>query len=111
VSGTPGRRFTSLTAGVHPRVAQELLGHSTVGITLGTCSHVAEGMEADAAALVAGMMTISVLIRHQLRAKSVSRSGHMRHAESTDLGKWSVRGHLHTNHTPAARRPHLRERG
>lgn len=80
MSGTPGRRFTSLTAGVHPRVAQELLGHSTVGITLGTCSHVAEGMEADAAALVAGMMTISVLIRHQLRAKSVSRSGHMRHA-------------------------------
>jgi integrase len=50
----------ALTAGVHPRVAQERLGHSTVGITLDTYSHVAEGMQADAAALVAGMMTISV---------------------------------------------------
>jgi integrase len=50
----------ALTAGVHPRVAQERLGHSTVGITLGTYSHVAEGMQADAAALVAGMMTSSV---------------------------------------------------
>jgi integrase len=37
---------TSLTAGVHPRVAQERMGHSTVGITLGTYSHVAEGMQA-----------------------------------------------------------------
>jgi integrase len=47
----------ALTAGVHPRVAQERMGHSTVGITLGTYSHVAEGMQADAAALVAQLMT------------------------------------------------------
>ncbi|MGH7749652.1 MAG: tyrosine-type recombinase/integrase, partial [Candidatus Dormibacteria bacterium] len=47
----------ALSAGVHPRVAQERMGHSTVGITLGTYSHVAEGMQADAAALVAGLMT------------------------------------------------------
>ncbi len=33
------------------------MGHSTVGITLGTYSHVAEGMQADAAALVAQLMT------------------------------------------------------
>ncbi|MGH3763933.1 MAG: hypothetical protein ACRDS0_20685 [Pseudonocardiaceae bacterium] len=51
---------TSLSAGVHPRVAQERLGHATVGITLGTYSHVAEGMQADAAALVAGLMTTGV---------------------------------------------------
>lgn len=49
-----------LTAGVHPRVTQERLGHSTVGITLGTYSHVTAGMQADAAALVAGLMTTGV---------------------------------------------------
>lgn len=49
-----------LSAGVHPRVAQERLGHATVGITLGTYSHVTEGMQADAAALVAGLMTTGV---------------------------------------------------
>lgn len=42
---------------MHPRVAQERLGHATVGITLGTYSHVTEGMQADAAALIGGMMT------------------------------------------------------
>ena len=47
----------ALSAGVHPRIAQERMGHSTIGITLGTYSHVTEGMQADAAALVAGMMT------------------------------------------------------
>lgn len=50
----------ALSAGVHPRVAQERMGHSTVGITLGTYSHVTEGMQADAAALIAGMMTTGV---------------------------------------------------
>lgn len=50
----------ALTAGVHPRVAQERMGHSTVGITLGTYSHVTEGLQDQAAALIAGMMTTSV---------------------------------------------------
>jgi integrase len=47
----------ALTAGVHPRVAQERLGHATVGVTLGIYSHVTEGLHDAAAALVAGMMT------------------------------------------------------
>jgi integrase len=50
----------ALTAGVHPRVAQERMGHSTVGITLGTYSHVTEGLQDQAAALIAGMMTTGV---------------------------------------------------
>lgn len=50
----------ALSAGVHPRVAQERLGHATIGITLGIYSHVTEGMQADAAALVAGLMTAPV---------------------------------------------------
>jgi len=41
-----------LAAGVHPKVASERLGHSKVGITLDTYSHVLPNMQADAAALV-----------------------------------------------------------
>lgn len=38
-----------LGAGVHPKVASERLGHSTVGITLDLYSHVVEGLDVDAA--------------------------------------------------------------
>jgi integrase len=43
----------ALEAGVHPKVVSERLGHSTVGITLDTYSHVVQGLDADAAATVA----------------------------------------------------------
>ncbi|WP_062225700.1 tyrosine-type recombinase/integrase [Aureimonas frigidaquae] len=38
-----------LAAGIHPKVAQERLGHSTIAITLDIYSHVMPGMGADAA--------------------------------------------------------------
>jgi integrase len=41
-----------LTSGIHPKVAQERLGHSTIGITLDLYSHVLPGMQEDAAAKV-----------------------------------------------------------
>lgn len=41
-----------LAAGVHPKVASERLGHSTIGITLDLYSHVMPGMQADAAEAV-----------------------------------------------------------
>ena len=44
----------ALADGVHPKVVQERLGHATIGITLGTYSHVTRGMHADAALLIAG---------------------------------------------------------
>ena len=37
-----------LKQGVHPKVVQEWLGHSTITLTLNTSSHVAPGLE-DAA--------------------------------------------------------------
>jgi integrase len=37
-----------LAAGVHPKIAQERLGHSSVGITLDLYSHVLPGMQEDA---------------------------------------------------------------
>lgn len=44
-----GHATALLVAGVHPKVASERLGHSTVMLTLDTYSHVVEGMDADAA--------------------------------------------------------------
>ena len=37
-----------LAAGTHPKVAQETLGHSTVGMTLDLCSHAAPDMQETA---------------------------------------------------------------
>ncbi len=50
----------ALSTGVHPRVAQERLGHATIGITLGTYSHVTTGHHSEAADLVAGIIAGSV---------------------------------------------------
>lgn len=41
-----------LNSGVHPKIASEALGHSTVGITLDTYSHVLPNMQAKAAAAI-----------------------------------------------------------
>ena len=46
----------ALRGGVHPKVVQERLGHSTIGITLNTYSHVSVGMQRDAAETVAGLI-------------------------------------------------------
>jgi integrase len=43
----------ALKAGVHPKIVSERLGHSTIAITLDLYSHVAQGLDADAAELVA----------------------------------------------------------
>jgi integrase len=43
------RHASKVAVGVHPKVASERLGHSTIGITLGLYSHVMPGMQADAA--------------------------------------------------------------
>jgi integrase len=46
----------ALTAGVHPKVVQERLGHANVTITLDTYSHVLQGLQEDAAAKVAHLV-------------------------------------------------------
>jgi integrase len=38
-----------LNRGVHPKVVQELLGHSTISLTLDTYSHVAPALHAEVA--------------------------------------------------------------
>lgn len=58
VDGVPRVKFHNLrhshatqllAAGVHPKVAQERLGHATIGITMDLYSHASETMQADAA--------------------------------------------------------------
>ena len=46
----------ALTAGVHPKVVQERLGHANITITLDTYSHVLQGLQEDAAAKVAALV-------------------------------------------------------
>jgi integrase len=46
----------ALEQGIHPRVVQERLGHSTIAITLGIYSHVSPTLHDEAAHLIAGMI-------------------------------------------------------
>lgn len=46
----------ALASGIHPKVVQERLGHSTVSITLDRYSHVVDGMDHDAAERVASLV-------------------------------------------------------
>jgi integrase len=46
-------------AGVHPKVVQERLGHSSVAFTLDRYSHAIPAMQADAAATVARLVGLS----------------------------------------------------
>ncbi|HUF96268.1 MAG TPA: hypothetical protein VMO52_09335 [Acidimicrobiia bacterium] len=41
---------------IHPKVVQERLGHSSISITLDRYSHVVEGMDREAAEIVARMI-------------------------------------------------------
>jgi integrase len=46
----------ALAAGVHPKVVQERLGHSSINITLDTYSHVVKGRQHEAAEKVAALL-------------------------------------------------------
>jgi integrase len=46
----------ALQAGIHPKIVQERLGHSTIAITLDIYSHVNPAMDADAANAVAALI-------------------------------------------------------
>lgn len=62
--GVHGLRHTwatlALRAGVHPRIVQQRLGHSTIAVTLGVYSHVTDGMDLGAAQQVAALFEPSV---------------------------------------------------
>lgn len=65
-AGLPQMRFHDLrhtsatlllTAGVHPKIVQERLGHSQIGLTLDTYSHVLPSMQEEAANKMDNMLT------------------------------------------------------
>ncbi|MCU1691337.1 MAG: site-specific recombinase XerD [Frankiales bacterium] len=47
----------ALEAGIHPKVVSEWLGHANIGITLNLYSHVSEGMDREAADVVAALFS------------------------------------------------------
>jgi integrase len=49
-----------LAAGVHPKIAQERLGHSNIGITLDLYSHMLPGMQQDAVARVDAVLQAAI---------------------------------------------------
>jgi integrase len=51
-----GHATLALAAGVHPKVVQERLGHSSVAFTLDRYSHVVPAMQENAAATVARLV-------------------------------------------------------
>jgi integrase len=68
-AGLPAIRFHDLRhscatllllAGVHVKVVSEILGHSNIGITLDTFSHVLPSMQAEAAAKMEALFTVAV---------------------------------------------------
>ena len=46
-----------LKQGVHPKIVSERLGHSNIGITLDTYSHVLPGMQDDAVSIFNASLT------------------------------------------------------
>jgi integrase len=45
----------ALEAGVHPKVVQEQLGHSAIGVTMDTYSHVPQAVKRDSAEKIASL--------------------------------------------------------
>lgn len=56
-----------LRAGVHPKVVSERLGHSAIGITLDTYSHVLPGMQEDAVARIDATLGAAVSSKNEER--------------------------------------------
>jgi integrase len=52
-----------LTNGVHPKIISELLGHSSIAITLDTYSHVIPGMREAAAAAMEDALSVDPSVR------------------------------------------------
>jgi integrase len=62
-----------LAAGVHPKIAQERLGHSSVGITLDLYSHVLPGMQEDAVAKVDAALQAAINKRETSASKALAK--------------------------------------
>jgi integrase len=66
-----GHATHMLASGVHPKIAQERLGHSTIAITLDLYSHVMPGMQEDAAAKVDAAMALAIEAEARIGPKKI----------------------------------------
>jgi integrase len=55
--GRHGAASPLLSQGVHPRVVMELLGHSTIALTMNTYSHVISQLQREAADRMESVLT------------------------------------------------------
>jgi integrase len=58
-----------LATGVHPKVVQERLGHSQIGITLDTYSHVVPTLQLEAASKLDALMRRSAIKAKGVKAR------------------------------------------
>ena len=72
-----------LASGVHPKVAQERLGHSSVAITLDLYSHVLPGMQAEAAGRVDLVVREGINRRREAKGSKAVANGCFRFGEQT----------------------------
>jgi hypothetical protein len=49
-----------LASNVHPKIVQDRLGHSSIAITMGICSHLMPNMQGDAADAVDGVLRAAI---------------------------------------------------
>lgn len=79
-SGLPGIRLHDLRhshatlllqAGVHPKVVQERLGHTSIQVTLDIYSHVVEGMDQDAAEVFGTLLSANGLLNGRTQEASI----------------------------------------
>jgi hypothetical protein len=63
-----------LARGVHPKVVSEMLGHSTIALTLDTYSHVIPSLQQEAASVVAAAVLDPALIPPQAASKGQVRA-------------------------------------
>ena len=82
-AGLPGIRFHELRhtlaslmllAGENPKVVQERLGHSSIGITLDACSHVLPSVQTGAAAKLDGIIK-AALAKNEIGCQIAIKAG------------------------------------
>jgi hypothetical protein len=64
-----------LTMGVHPKVVQELLGHSSISLTLDTYSHVLPSMQQEAMDKLNGLFGGSKQDGDDTKGKDIAGGG------------------------------------
>jgi Phage integrase family len=99
-----------LSAGVHPKIVQERLGHSTITLTLDLYSHVSETMQSEAAARLDQAYGLNTqptnknffMVPHVDEWSFITLNLLLAYATTVDL-PWCAKGRIKTHPRPAGR--------